>query len=258
MASRPYVIAHRGTSGRYPENTIPAFQNAVEIGADWVEFDVVTTGDGVVVLSHDSRVDRCTNGTGKIREMSLADVKQLDAGIRFGEAFAGVQIPTLEEALDFFESQPVRLCIEIKGETTSESVQTAGNVVRILQRRGNLQRSVISSFDPECLRTIKTWEPLLATSLDPDPQDGTLTPWELCQQVLRCHANSMQHTHKYLTAEIVDEAHLHGFALWTWTTNTLEDMRRVIALDVDAIMSDYPDTLRQVVDGAAIMPSSSL
>ena len=252
MASRPYVIAHRGTSGRYPENTIPAFQNAVEIGADWIEFDVMSTADGAVVINHDGTVDRCTNGTGKVLEKSLVQIKELDAGIRFGEKFAGVRIPTLEEALDFLESQPVQLCIEIKGATTDESIQTARRTVEILQRRGRLQRSVISSFDPECLRTIKTWEPLLATSLDPDPQNGTLTPWELCQQVLRCHANSMQHTHDYLTAEIVSEAHLHGFALWAWTVNKPEDMQRIISLDVDAIMSDYPDTLRQIVDGAKI------
>jgi len=250
MSCRPYVIAHRGTSGRFPENTLPAFQHAVEIGADWVEFDVMTTADGVVVVNHDSSVDRCTNGTGKIRDMTLEQVKGLDAGVRFGDKFVGVRIPTLEESLDFFESQSVRLCIEIKGETTDESIQTARKTVDMLQRRGSLQRVVISSFDGECLRTIKTWEPLLATSLDPDRQDGTYTPWELCQQVLRCHANSMQHTHEFLTAEIVNEAHLHGFSLWTWTANKPEDMRRVLPMGVDAIMSDYPDVLRAIVDGA--------
>ncbi len=254
MSCRPYVIAHRGTSGRYPENTIPAFQHAIEIGADWIEFDVMSTSDGVVVVNHDGTVDRCTNGTGKVSEMSLAQIKQLDAGIRFGDKFAGVRMPTLEESLDFLERQPVRLCVEIKGETTDESIETARKTVEILQRRASLQRSVISSFDANCLREIKNWEPLLATSLDPDKQDGTYTPWELCQQVLRCHANSMQHTYDFLTAEIVNEAHLHGFALWAWTVNEPDDMRRVIPLGVDAIMSDYPDTLRQIVDGADSSP----
>jgi glycerophosphoryl diester phosphodiesterase len=254
MSHRPYVIAHRGTSGRYPENILPAFQNAIEVGADWIEFDVMTTSDGVVVLNHDSTVDRCTNGTGKVGEMLLAQIKELDAGIRMGEKFAGVRIPTLEEALDFLEGQPVRLCIEIKGETTDESIQTARKTVDILQRRASLQRSVISSFDGNCLLAIKNWEPLLATSLDPDKQDGSYTPWELCQQVLRCHANSMQHTHEFLTAEIVDEAHQHGFSLWTWTTNEPEDMRRVIPMGVDAIMTDYPDVLRQIVDSVELSP----
>ena len=245
---RPYTIAHRGHSGLYPENTLLAFQKAIEAGADWIEFDVVATRDGSVVVSHDTRVGRRTNGSGSIASMTLAQIKQLDAGVRSGAAFAGETIPTLEETLTFFQSQPVRLCIEIKGDSPAEFIETARKTVAILQRRAYLQRVVISSFNPECLLAIKSWEPLLSTSLDPDRQDGTYTPWQLCQQVLGCHANFLLHRHDTLTHDIVDEAHQHGFSLWTWTVNDPESMRRAIALGVDALMTDYPDRLRQVVD----------
>lgn len=247
---RPYNIAHRGLSGQYPENTLLAIQKAIDAGADWIEFDVVTTQDGVVVISHDTRADRCTDGTGSIAEMTLAQVKQLDAGVRYAESFAGERIPTLEEALDFFEGQPVRLCVEIKGETVDNSIDTARRTIHILQRRDCLQRTVITSFKADCLSAIKTWEPLLATGLDPDRQDGTYTPWQLCKQVLRCGANFLLHRHESLTPAIVDEAHQHGFDLWTWTANTPETMRRAIDLGADAIMTNYPDALRQVLDNA--------
>jgi glycerophosphoryl diester phosphodiesterase len=244
---RPYTIAHRGHSSHYPENTILSFQKAIEAGADWIELDVVSTLDGHVVISHDTHIDRRTNGTGKISAMTLELIKGLDAGVRSGSAFAGERIPTLDEALTFFDSQPVRLCIEIKGDNTDEFIDTARKTVAILQQRNALQRVVISSFNPECLKAIKTWEPLLSTSLDPDRQDGTYTPWQLCQQVLQCHANFLLHRHDTLTTDIVDEAHQHGFSLWTWTVNSDDAMRRVIEMGVDAIMTDKPDILRRVI-----------
>jgi glycerophosphoryl diester phosphodiesterase len=247
MSRPPYVIAHRGTSGRFPENTPVAFEHAVQIGADWIELDVHTTLDDVVIVSHDSWADRCTDGKGPFQTKTLAEVKQLDAGRWFGEQFAGQRVPTLDEALDLLGGK-IRLCIEIKGATTGDNLHTAYNTVTLLQKRGYLQNVVVSSFNHEALRAIKAWEPLLATSLDPTPQDGSLTPWELCQQVLGYNINAMQHEYTTLTPELVDECHQHGFVLWTWTVNEPEDMRRMIDMGVDAIMTDYADVLRKIVD----------
>jgi glycerophosphoryl diester phosphodiesterase len=244
---RPYVIAHRGISGRYPENTLIAFQRAVEVGVDWIEFDVHTTADGVVIVSHDTTADRCTDGHGSWKAMMLEQVKRLDAGRWFGDEFAGTRIPTLDETLDLLGDGRVRLCIEIKGDDTGDFLRTAWNTVQILQKRSLFRYAVVSSFDIECLRAVKMWEPLLATSLDPSPQDGSCTPWELCQQALRCSA-SMQHRYETLTPDIIEEAHGHGFSLWTWTVNNPDDMRRMIDMGVDAIMTDYADVLRAVLD----------
>ena len=251
MFHRPYVIAHRGISGRYPENTLLAFQRAIEAHSDWIELDVQTTSDDVVIVCHDGTADRCTNGHGYFKTMTLREVKQLDAGIRFGSSFAGERIPTLEETLDFLGDGRIRVCIEIKGHTTGDCLETAWGTVRILQERKFLRHAVISSFNPEALRTLKTWEPLIATSLDPTPQDGTLTPWELCQQVLGFNINAMQHTYDTLTPDLIEEAHQHGFSLWTWTVNQPDDMRRMVEMGVDAIMTDYADVLRGIVDEMA-------
>lgn len=251
MFDRPYVIAHRGISGRYPENTLLAFQHAMEAGADWIETDVQTSTDDVVFLAHDGSADRCTDGQGLFKNMSLAQVKALDAGSYMGKQFAGERIPTLEEALDFIGDGRIRLCIEIKGHTTRDCLRTAWETVSILKKRNYLRHVVVSSFNHEALRAVKSWEPVLATSLDPTPQDGTLTPWELCEQVLGYNINAMQHTYETLTRDIIDEAHQHGFSLWTWTVNQPDDMRRMIEMGVDAIMTDHADVLRGVVDEMA-------
>jgi len=245
---RPYVIAHRGISGRYPENTLVAYQHAIDAKADWIELDVYTTADGVVIVSHDSTADRCTDGHGYFHAMTLEQVKKLDAGSWFDPQFAGLRIPTLEETLDFMGDGRIRICIEIKGDGTANYLRTARAVVEILQRRKILRHVVLASFNHEALRAVKTWEPLLATSLDPTPQDGSLTPWELCQQVLKYNITAMQHTYETLTPEIIDEAHQHGFSLWAWTVNDPDDMRRIVAMEPDAIMTDHADVLRKIVD----------
>jgi glycerophosphoryl diester phosphodiesterase len=250
VVSHPLVIAHRGISGRYPENTLIAFQRAVEAGSDWIELDVQTTVDGVVIVSHDGTADRCTDGHGPFKAMTLHDVKQLDAGSWMDSKFAGERIPTLEETLDFLGDGRIRLCIEVKGGDTADCLSTAWGTVRLLQKRGFLRHAMISSFNHECLRAVKTWEPLVATSLDPTPQDGSCTPWELCQQVLGFNINAMQHVYDTLTPDIIEEAHHHGFSLWTWTVNKADDMRRMIEMGVDAIMTDYADVLRPLVDEA--------
>ena len=109
-------------------------------------------------------------------------------------------------------------------------------------------RLIVSSFNHEALRTLKTWEPLLATSLDPTPQDGSLTAWELCQQVLGYNINAMQHGIQTLTPESIDEAHQHGFSLWTWTVNTRTTCAAWSKWAWTRIMTDHADVLRG--DGA--------
>ncbi len=248
MSRRPYVIAHRGISGRYPENTLLAYEKAIEAKADWIELDVHTSADDVVIISHDTQAQRCTDGHGFFKHKTLAEIKQLDAGSWMGAQFAGLRVPTLEEALDFMGDGRIRICIEIKGDATSDYLRTAYETVRLLQKHQCLQYVMIASFNHETLRAVKEWEPLICTSLDPDPQDGSITPWELCQQVLNYDINAMQHEWHTLTSEIIDEAHRHGFSLWTWTVNEPDDMRRIVDMKPDGIMTNYADTLREIVD----------
>ncbi len=247
MSIRPYIVAHRGASAFYPENTLAAFQAAVELGVDWIELDVVTTADGVVIVSHDTTADRCTDGSGLFKAMTFEEVKTLDAGVRFSKNFAGERIPTLDEVITLVEQSAVRLNVEIKGDTLDEMLTTARATVKLLQHRNVLRQSTISSFDAECLREVRQWEPLLAVNLDPTPQDGSLSPWEVCQQCLRCGANFMSHTYETLTPALLEEARAHGLALWAWTVNDADAMRRIAAMGVDAILTDDPAKLKEIL-----------
>lgn len=119
MSRLLYIVAHRGLSAAYPENTMSALQAAVALGVDWIKLDVVTTPDNVVIVSHDSKADRCTNTSGLFKMMTL------DAGSRFDPKFAGERIPTLNEVISLIEKTLVRLCIEIKGDTSEEFQSTA-------------------------------------------------------------------------------------------------------------------------------------
>lgn len=247
MAHRPFVIAHQGASGLYPSNTLAAFRGAVEAGADIIELDVTYTLDGVLVVSHDLTVDRHTDGHGLIPDMTLAEVKALDAGVRFGQQFAGERIPTLEETLAWAEGNPIRLCIEIKADTSDRYLRTGRASVELLRRRGFMQKATFTSFSPQCIQAIKVMEPRLSWGYDPDER-RTYTPWEVCSEALACGANYLLFDHRRLSAEIVEEAHQHGFALWAWTADAPQDLNRLIGQGVDAIMSNRPDVLRRILE----------
>jgi len=244
---RPLVIAHQGSSALRPPNTLVAFDLAVEMGADVIEIDVTYTADGAVVVSHDLTVDACTDGHGFIPEMTLAEVRSLDAGVRFGREFVGLRIPTLEETIAWARGKPVRLCIEVKGDELEHYLRAGEATVALLQRLDFLQPVTLTAFSPECIRAMRAREPRLAWGLDPD-EHRQHSGWELCQQVLSCGATFLLHRHDTLKAEIVEEAHQHGFAVWTWTIDEPEAMRRACVLGADGIMSNRPDVLRVVVN----------
>ena len=145
------VAAHRGFSEKYPENTMEAFRAALEIGADEIETDVRVTADGELVLMHDERVDRTTDGTGKVCEMTLEELKKLDAGVKKSAEFAGARIPTLRELLELCKSHPtLTLDIELKEYPTEGREALAFDVcdraLAMLDEYGFTERCVVNSF----------------------------------------------------------------------------------------------------------------
>jgi len=115
------AIAHRGEHLHHPENTMPAFEEAVRLGADYIEVDVRTTADGKLVLSHDATVDRCTNGTGEVAKMTFEQVRALDAGIKKGPEFAGTKVPAFDEVLDYARGK-INIYVDVKQVTAKELV----------------------------------------------------------------------------------------------------------------------------------------
>jgi glycerophosphoryl diester phosphodiesterase len=131
---RVVAIAHRGEHLHHPENTMPAFAEAVRLGADYIEVDVRTTADGKLVLSHDATVDRCTNGKGELAKMRFDEIRTLDAGVRMGPEFAGTKVPTFDEVLDYARGK-IGVYVDVKAVTAKDLVEhivghgMAGHVV---------------------------------------------------------------------------------------------------------------------------------
>jgi glycerophosphoryl diester phosphodiesterase len=140
------VAAHRGFKSDYPENTLLAFQKALDIKADMLEFDLRLSKDGVVVVMHDETVDRTTDGSGRVGDLTLAELKRLDAGGWFGKPFEGLKVPTLEELCELLRDYPDTLLnVEIK--PSPDAVEAADKAIAMLDRFGYINRCVFTSFD---------------------------------------------------------------------------------------------------------------
>jgi glycerophosphoryl diester phosphodiesterase len=233
-------VAHRGASAEYPENTMMAFRRAIEIGVDALEVDVHLTYDGVLVVMHDSTLDRTTDGTGFVRDHSWQAISQLNAG-------QGERVPMLIEVIELARSTDMRLCIEIKGAIPADEIKVAEAVVQILDRTGYADKVIITSFYGVALRRVREMCPTLSTMLDPSPQDGSLTLRQICEQVLQAGANSLSYDGRFVTPEVAAGAHLAGIALWPLIQESMGDMRALIRLGVPGIMTDRPDLLNKVL-----------
>lgn len=236
--------AHRGASAECPENTLLSFQRALEIGVDALELDVHLTRDGTLIVMHDPTLDRTTNGTGSIATTDLADIRQLDAG-------QGQKVPLLTEIFDLVRDRSTHLCIEVKGETEAAGLVIAEAIVHAVEDADFLGRVIVTSFSSAALRRVRALQPALATMLDPSPQDGTLSPRQICAQALRAGANCLSFDWQFVTPAVAAEARLAGLALWPWAPNEPNEILTMLRLGVPGLMVDRPDILNKVLHDAA-------
>jgi glycerophosphoryl diester phosphodiesterase len=211
---------------------------------DALEVDVQLTRDGELVIIHDSTLERTTNGSGRACDQSLREIRSLDAG-------QGEKIPLLKEVIPLAREAQVRLCVEIKGTTEAEELLITEAVVHTLGATDFLSHSIITSFSSKALLRTKALNPEVSTMLDPSPQDGSLTPRQVCAQTLRAGANCLSYDFRFLTPAIVRECQLTGLALWPWDPDEPEDIQKVLMLDVDGIMTNRPDALNKVMHEVA-------
>ena len=216
-------IGHRGAKGHAPENTLRAFSKAVELGCDMTELDVHLCGSGELVVIHDETVDRTTDGSGTVANLTLAEIKRLDAG-------QGEQIPTLEEVLKLLRGK-IMLNIELKGLDTAEPVY------KLIQSSGwRCDDLLITSFEWDMLTQYKVH--------DPELRLGPLTYENLGEAIAYAEticAYCINPYHGHITSDYVEEAHAKGFRVYPWTVNSSEDIARATRLGVDGVISDYPD-----------------
>lgn len=239
-------IAHRGASRAAPANTLAAFERALALGADGVEFDVRLSADGVPVVIHDATVDVTTDGRGPVSGLTLMELKALDAGAWFDPAFAGERIPTLAEVLDALGG---RCLLNIELKSTSLPDHGLEQAVAALLPLFDIPPAelLVSSFNPLSLRRFTRRAPTIPVGLLHAPnlplplRRAWLAGWVPHQ------ARHPEHT--MVDVAYVARAHRRGYRVHPWTVDEPGEMRRLIELGVDAIITNVPDVLRRVLAG---------
>jgi glycerophosphoryl diester phosphodiesterase len=232
-------IAHRGASGRFPENTIRAFAAAIEAGAQMCELDVQRSRDGAVVVIHDDTVDRTTDGRGAVSAMTLYELKRLDAGVRFGNHFKGERIPMLDEVFALTDGR-CGLNIEIKSDGVER--EFCHLVCRTITSHGALATAMVSSFDWNALAIVRDFEPRIRIGLL-----ASRSPLRLLNAAFEMSAESINPKVDIVTEELCVAAHKRNLNVYTWTVDEPAQMRQLIALGVEGIMTNYPERLRELM-----------
>jgi glycerophosphoryl diester phosphodiesterase len=240
---RPLVFAHRGASKMAPENTLPAFEAAIRSGADGVELDVQYSSDGHLVVIHDLTLDKLTNGIGRVTAQPLATLRALDAGSHFGAEFAGTRIPLLGEALDLLNGR-LLVNVELKVPDTY-SAGVGADVVATVRAHGMADQVVISSFNPIALRRAKLAGPEIECALLVAHDLPGWMRWGLTCRYSR--ADGIHPEAVMVDAAYVAWAGKAGLPLRVWTVDDEAEMRRLLALGVDAVITDVPDRMVEIM-----------
>lgn len=242
---RPLLFAHRGFSGMYPENSPLAFRMAAEkANADGIESDVHISKDGQLVIFHDASVERTSNGTGFIRDLTYAQLLELDIGAWKSPEFAGQHIWTLGQLLDFCREARMLLNLELKNyEVFYDGLEQ--RVIDEICARGMQEQVFVSSFNHISMHRFKDLCPEIETGL---LYDKPLLDME--HYLLPSNADNMHPRYMLLQyqPELMDLFHSRGMKVNTWTVNDEADMRDMIHRGVDGIISNYPDLLCRVAD----------
>jgi glycerophosphoryl diester phosphodiesterase len=229
-------IAHRGASGTSPENTLAAFRAAVAAGAVMCELDVQPTRDLALVVIHDDTVDRTTDGRGEVKGMTLAELKRLDAGVRFsGAAPPGEPIPTLDEVFAATAGQ-CALNIELK------SGQVEKEVVALMRKWDALETSMVSSFDRGRLARMRELEDAVRIGVLAEKNVQ-----EMFDVAARLSAYAINPRFDLVSSELCNTAHARDLKVLVWTVDAPELMRLLIGCGVDGIMTNYPARLQEVL-----------
>jgi glycerophosphoryl diester phosphodiesterase len=249
---RPLVFAHRGGSALAPENTIPAFDRGLALGADGLELDVHLSRDGVVVVHHDDRLGRTTDATGPIAGFTAADLAQVDAGYHFtmegGHQWRGrgIGVPTLRDVLHRYHD--ARIIIEMKADTEA----LARAVVDEVRRADALDRVCAGGFGRRVVRAARAAEPSLATSAAREEVRWVLYRSWLGLAPARLPNVAYQVPERsgftrVVSPRFIRAAHGAGAVVQVWTVDDPADMRRLLAWGVDAVITDRPDVAVPVV-----------
>jgi glycerophosphoryl diester phosphodiesterase len=252
---RPWVIAHQGGDGLWPGDTLFAFEHADALGVDVLEMDLHRTADGVLVLMHDDTVDRTTDGSGQISELTLAEIKALDAGYRWtdddGQTYPfrgqGITVPTLEELFNAFPDQIFNIEIKQAAPPLTEPF------CQLIRAHGLSDQLIVASFSQEALDEFRGVCPEVATATGEKDGIKLLVPSFLWLEAIHSpRAQVVQTPEEYfgmtvLKQRTVDAAHNRGMEMHAWTINETDEMRRLLDLGLDGIITDRPDRMLELL-----------
>lgn len=235
------IIGHRGASGHQPENTLASFREAMELGVDMVELDVYTLKTGEVVVFHDDKLERTTNGKGKIETKTFSEIRQLDAG-------GGQKVPLLTEVLDLINKK-VAVNVELKGKNTAAPVaKILKNYIQNKNWPSDL--FIVSAFKRKELKLFASSLPLVKTGLLFD-----ILPVRFWSKLQNSGAFSANLNARSITRRSVKAAHARGLKVFAYTVNSRRQAERMARLNVDGIFSDYPD---RICNGNCSLDSAKL
>lgn len=233
------TVAHRGAAGYAPENTMAAFQKGVDMKADYIEIDVQQTKDGELVVIHDVTLDRTTNGTGYVKDHTLEEIRQLDAGSYFAPEFAGEKVPTFEEVLDEFRGK-TGILIELKATYYYPGIEQ--KVADALKERNmhlpNNEKIIVQSFEFESMKKMDELLPTVPVGL----LTGRAT--DLSEEKLNEFASYAEYVNpskSLVNSSLVNEVHERDMGIMAWTVRKKEEVQPLLDAGVDGIITDYPD-----------------
>lgn len=233
--SKPLVIAHRGASAQRPQNTLPAFELAVAQHADMIETDLHRTKDGAIVITHDEELAGL-GGVGEIADATLAQIRALDAG-------DGERVPMLDEILDGFGAQ-IPFNLELKRGVHADYDGLEAQALDAVRSRGLLEHTIWSSFYDSILGRLRAQEPAARIGL----LISAGWPQRLFERAQAVGAEAINPEFALVDAALVAEAHAQGLAVYVFTVDDEEAMRRLLDLGVDGIFTNHPDRMRALVD----------
>jgi len=226
---QPKILGHRGSPFEAPENTISSVKKAIAAGVDAVEIDVHQTKDNHIVVIHDDKVDRTTNGKGYVKEFTLNNLQQLK--IKYNDKNTDEKIPLLQEIIDLTKNK-IKLTIEIKEKNIEN------NIVEIIEKNNIVDNIYVISFFHKIVKNIKKINNKIKTSIL-----FVGYPINVSELAINANADALSINYHYIDNKLVEEAHKNNLKVFVWNIDTIEDLKEILKLNVDVIGSNKPELI---------------
>lgn len=237
-AHYPRICAHRGANTVAPENSLPAFAAAISMGADEIEFDLRVTADGEIVVIHDPTVDRTSNGIGKVSELTLTQLQELDFGSRYNEEFAGLRIPLFEDVLKRFACHVI-----MNVHINTVDLDAVQRIVALVRKYDCVKHVYFMVSEDDTIRFIQTLGKDLRICVGHDSQQ----PWSIVDRAISLGAYKVQLFMKYFTKEMIDKAHAHGILCNVFYSDDPKQAQEYLDMGIDTILTNRYQTISNAI-----------